>query len=116
MAVVAEARTVVEEAVTAAAVVEARAVVEEAVTAAVVVEAAVVEEAVRAAVVAEARTVVEEAVLAAVGEARTEAVHTDTKFQTSRARPKNWGGLFLFRYLRDGFLLTTLQWHRCLVE
>jgi len=112
---VAEARTVVEEAVTAAAVVEARAVVEEAVTAAVVVEAAVVEEAVRAAVVAEARTVVE-AVLAAVGEARTEAVHTDTKFQTSRARPKNWGGLFLFRYLRDGFLLTTLQWHRCLVE
>lgn len=50
---------------------------------AVVAEArAVVEEAVTAAVVAVARTVVAEAVLAAVGEARTEAVHTDTKFQT----------------------------------
>jgi hypothetical protein len=106
----AEARTAAEEAVTAAVVVEARA--------AVVAEArAVVEEAVRAAVVAEARTVVEEAVLAAVVvEARTAVVYTDTKFQTYRARPKNWGGLFLFRYLRDSFLLTTLQWHRCLAE
>jgi hypothetical protein len=73
-AVVAEARTAVEEAVTAAVVVEDRAAV-------VAEDRAVVEEAVTAAVVAEARTVVEEAVLAAVVEAHTEAVHTDTKFQ-----------------------------------
>jgi hypothetical protein len=104
-----------EEAVTAA-VAEARTVVEEAVTAVVAEARTVVEEAVTAVVVAEARTVVAEAVLAAVGEARTEAVHTDTKFQTYSARPKFWGGLFLFRYLRNGFLLTTLQWHRCLEE
>ncbi len=79
--VVAEAHTVVAEAVTAAAVVEAR--------------AAVAAEAVPTAVVVAARTVAEEAVLAAVVEARTEAVHTDTKFQTYKARPKVGAGFFL---------------------
>jgi len=78
--VAAEARTVVAEAVTAA-VVEAR--------------AAVAAEAVPTAVVVAARTVAEEAVLAAVVEARTEAVHTDTKFQTYKARPKVGAGFFL---------------------
>jgi hypothetical protein len=79
--VVAEARTVVAEAVTAA-VVEARA--------AVAVEAAPTAE-----VVAEARTVVGEAVPGAVVVARTEAVHTDTKFQIYKARPKVGAGFFL---------------------
>jgi len=87
--VVAEARTVVAEAVTAA-VVEARA--------AVAVEAAPTVE-----VVAEARTVVGEAVPAAVVEARTEAVHTDTKFQIYKARPKVGAGFFfVLSYFREG--------------
>ena len=87
--VVAEARTVVAEAVTAA-VVEARA--------AVAVEAAPT-----AVVVAEARTVVGEAVPAAVVVARTGAVHTDTEFQTYKARPKVGAGLFfVLSYFRGG--------------
>jgi len=79
-----------------AVVAEARAVVAEAVTAAVVVA-----EAVTAAVVVAARTVVEEAVLAAVVEARTEAVHTDTKFPTYKARPEIGAGFFVFDFLCD---------------
>jgi hypothetical protein len=67
---------------------EARTVVAEAVTAAVAAGARTV-----AAEAAEARTVVAEAARAAVGEARTEVVHTDTKFPAT-ARPEIWGGLF----------------------
>jgi len=100
--VAAEARTVVAEAVTAA-VVEARA--------AVAVEAAPT-----VVVAAEARTVVGEAVPAAVVVARTEAVHTDTKFQTYKARPKVGAGFFFVVVFPRGYLLTTLLRHRCFVE
>ena len=100
--VAAEARTVVAEAVTAA-VVEARA--------AVAVEAAPT-----VVVAAEARTVVGEAVPAAVVVARTEAVHTDTKFQTYKARPKVGAGFFCVVVFPRGYLLTTLLRHRCFVE
>jgi len=86
--VVAEARTVVAEAVTAA-VVEARA--------AVAAEAAPT-----AVVVAEARTVVAEAVPAAVVVARTGAVHTDTEFQTYKARPKVGRAFFLCCRISEG--------------
>jgi hypothetical protein len=66
---------------------EARTALAEAVTAAVVAGARTL------AAAAEARTVVAEAARAAVGEARTEVVHTDTKFPAT-ARPEIWGGLF----------------------
>ncbi len=67
----------------------------EAVTAEVAAEArTVAEEAVTAAVVAEARTAVAEAVPTAVGEARTEAVHTDTKFQNLQPAPNFGAGFF----------------------
>jgi len=76
--------------------------------AAVVEEArTMVAEAVTAAVVEEARTVVAGAVLAAVGEARTEVVHTDTKFPAT-ARPRIWGGFFLCWVFFVMVLLATL--------
>ncbi len=95
--VVAEARTVVEEAATAAVVAEARTVAAEAVTAVVAAEArTVVAEAVTAAVV-------EEAVLAAVVEARAEAVLTGTKLLQLTPAPNFGAGFFcVLRVLRDG--------------
>ena len=62
-----------------------------------------VEEAPTVVVVEEARTVVREAVPTAVVVARTEAVHTDTRFQTYKARPKVGAGLFfVLSYFREG--------------
>jgi hypothetical protein len=90
----------------AAVVAEARTVLAEAVTAAVVAGARTV-----AAAAAEARTVVAEAALAAAGEARTEVVHTDTKFPAT-ARPKIWGGLFfVLGGFRDGPARNSLATH-----
>jgi hypothetical protein len=64
-----------------------------------------------AAEAAEARTVVAEAARAAVGEARTEVVHTDTKFPAT-ARPEIWGGLFLvLGGFRDGPVRNSLATH-----
>ena len=87
---------------------EARAVVEEGAR-------AVVEEAVTAAVVAEAHLAAAVAARTAAAVARTAAL-TGAKLFPSKPAPNFGAGFFWLRYLRDGFLLTTLQWRKCLVE
>jgi len=77
-----------------------------------------VEAVVTSAVVVEARVAAAAAALAAAAVlvvARTVAL-TGTRLFPSKPAPNFGAGFFWLRYLRDGFLLTTLQWRKCLVE